>query len=392
MKAKKKYSTVVKAVLFILAMSLTFVLGWFLMIRTENETSHHLLEAGGSEEIVSTSTDGSLSVVDESWDWIQQWLVDNEFQMNERRTAENIDHLEITRTYKGTENYEIGFGGFAGEYDDFTVSWSLDHPQERLNIRLSNETSDYYPVLLKLFYNYETVNFRIVGEDDYRSELFIELSPGYEYIIPFHLDSTLEAHVGYSKLTMAAFFDSDQYSVFHGWGHYLDAAALTAEISYESDEQFVLDRVQHPLEERPEFGNTVPLITMGTPGGITPDYFLGPGRPRQVYPGEELEIEVLLNVRGSVWNPDTGERKEVEDFLMIGLLDFEQIELSESPFLWSSASLVPLFGYFTIEAPTEPGLYDFIAIIVENPTGGMTEDNFIPHEMSNRFTIEVIGN
>jgi len=34
-------------------------------------------------------------------------------------------------------------------------------------------------------------------------------------------------------------------------------------------------------------------------------------------------------------------------------------------------------------------LYDFIALIVENPTIGMTLDNFVPIDTSTRFTIEV---
>ena len=389
MKVKQKNSAAIKAVLFIFTMGMTFALGWFVMARSGSEPRRGSSEPG-SVAIVSNSTDEGLSAMDEEWERIQQWLEENEVQINENRIPENIDHLEIIRTYEGVGNYEVGFGGFAGEYDDLTVSWELASPQERLNIRLSNTTSDYYPVLLKVFYNYETTDFRLVGEENYRDELLIHLPPGYEYIIPFHLDSAIEAHDGYNKLTISAFFDPDEYSVFHGWGHDLDATALTFEMNYGLDEPPVLDKVQHSLEERADFDSQVPLITLGPPGSITPEDLLGPGRPRQASPGEMLEMEMLLNVRGNIWDSDTGESTEVEDFLIIGLLDFNQIALSGRPFLWTTNGDHPLFGSFTLEAPMEPGLYDFIALIVTNPNERITLDNFDPIEMSTRFTIEVI--
>lgn len=390
MKKRSKKSTVLNAVLFIFVLGIAFSIGW-LFITSRDESAGDLSESMVTSEEAEQTTELSAgsTPADEEWERTQQWLAENEVQTNEQRIPESTEYLEITQIYKGAGYYEVGLGGFSGEEDDLTVSWELEHPQERLNIRVSNTTSDYYPVLIKVFYNYEAVDFLVVGEDDYRHELLINLPPGYEYVIPFHLDSRLEAHAGYSMLTFAAFFDPDEYSVFHGAGHDLADTVLNFELNYGFDEPASLDLVQHPFEERSDFSANSPLITLGQPGGITveDEYFLGPGRPRQASPGEQLEIEMLLNVRGPM---TMNEFQRVDDFLIIGLLDFNQIELSGRPFLWSETASNPLFGAFTIEAPMEAGLYDFIVLIVENPTAGMTLDNFVPIDTSTRFTIEVV--
>lgn len=395
MKNKSKKSTVLNAVLFLFVMGATFGIGWFL-IPSRDEANRegvaldeNIMASEETEPTFDRFVENSRR--EEEWAFIQDWLANHEVQFNENRIPGDMSHLEMIRNEIGVGTYEAGVGGFAGETDDLTVSWELETPQDRLNIRVSNTTSAYYPVLLKVFYNYEAVDFRLAGSDVYQNELLIDLPPGYEYIIPFHLDSSLEAHEGLSKLTLAAFFDPQEYSVFHGAGHDLSSTVLNFEINYGLDGPMQLERVQHAFEERSDFSrDTTPLITLEQPGGITSEYFLGPGRPRQASPGELLEIEVLLNVRGDSWHSNTGEGNEVEDFLVMGLLDFNQVELSGQPFLWSVNSAVPLFGKFTIEAPMEPGLYDFIALVIENPTGGVTFDNFIPIETSTRFTIEVV--
>ena len=387
MKKRQKSSAVVKTVLFILVMSSTFALGWF-FIGTFNQASVSDSSNPSAAEEVGSNVSGESTAADEEWDRIQAWIEDNEVQINENRIPETTHHLDIIRTYKGVGDYEVGVGGFAGEEDDLTVSWELERPQDRLNIRVTNTTSDYFPLIIKLFYNYESVDFRVVGADTYENELLINLPPGYEYIIPFHLDPALEAHAGYSKLTMAVFFDPDEYSVFHGWGHDMAATALNFEMNHGSNQPPPLDQVQHPFEVRLDLDNRGGLF-LGQPGSITPEDFLGPGRPRQASPGELLDIEVLVSGLGEIWS-DTGERELVEDFLIVGLLDFKQIPLSGRPFLWSAYDAVPLFGHFTIEAPMEPGLYDFVALFVTNPTGRTTLNNFVPIDMSMRFTIEVM--
>ena len=385
MKKRQNSSTVVKTVLFILIMSTTFAFGWFWVMGSNGDSIDDSLNT-----VSNISNESTPANEDEEWEQIQSWLADHDVKINENRVPKEIDDTEIVRIYEGIGESEVGLGGFAGEEDDLTVSWELDRPQDQLNIRVSNTTSEDYPVIIKLFYNYESVDFRVAGADTYENELLISLEPGYQYIIPFYLDPALEVHAGYSKLTIAAFFDPDEYSVFHGWGYDLAATALDFEMNYGSDQPPPIDQIQHPLEVRPDFNSRISQIMLGPPGSITPEDFLGPGRPRQASPGELLEMELLVDKLGSVWNSDTGAYEAVEDFLIMGLLDFNQIPLSGRPFLWSAYEAVPLFGHFTIEAPMEPGLYDFVALIVTDPTGRTTLDNFVPIDMSMRFTIEVV--
>jgi len=385
MKTKKQKGTIFKIILFTFVASATFFIGWFLAMPSGRAMVSNMFDS------VASTTNR-----EDEWYFWQDWLVNNEEHYNENRIPGDVSHLEIERTYIGAYigggDYGVGVGGFSGDYDDLTVSWELSSPQERLNIRLSNTTSDYYPLIIKLSYNYEAADFRVAGETNYRNELLINLPPGYEYIIPFHLDSNLEAHDGYSKLTLAVFFDPDIYSVFHdnGVGSYLFTRILDFELNYGFDQPPIIDQQQHSFEEIPDW-DVGGSFVLSKPGGITPTGFgSGPGRPRQVSPGELVEMEMLVRRLGELLDNDTGERELVEDFLIIGFLDFNQVELSGQPFLWSTYNATPLLGTFTIEAPMEPGLYDFVALIVENPTENVTLDNFVSIETSERFTIEVI--
>jgi len=318
------------------------------------------------------------------------WEVDREPEFNPNRIPSDLEGLEINRTYYGIENGELGVGGFSGESDNMEIPFRLQTPQDRLNARINNHTPDYWSVILKVFYNYEEVDFRIQGADVYDTEFLFEVRPGYTYEIPFHLDPLIEAGDTFSKLTMVVIFEPDEYAMFNVAPE-MSFMALNFEINYGSDNPPEIEKVAHEIIKKPTWTVGSGGFGLTTSGNLTYEDTGHPGRPLKALPGERIELDFAANMSGVFTNMIADTYIPTTDYLIIGLLDFNQVPLSGRPFLWAPIDEnVTHFGSFYFNAPMEPGLYDFTALIVPNPTMQMSWDSFLPLEMSTRFTIEVL--
>ena len=322
------------------------------------------------------------------------WNVDRDMEFNFEREPGDLEGLEINRVYYGTENYELWVGGFAGESYDMEIPYfRMETSQDRLNASINNTTSHRFNAILKVFYNYEEVEFRISGSDVYNTEFLFAIEPGYYYQIPFHLDPDLEAHDGFSKLTLAVYFQPDEYAMFQQSAHYMPATALNFEINYGGDNPPEIEKFTHEIIEKPTWhgvGNHNLIITQS--GDLTYENIGHPGRPLKVKAGERIELDFATNMSGIFRNSFTTNYIPTTDYLIIGLLDFNQVQINGRPFLWVPVDNdVTHFGSFYFYAPMEEGLYDFNAIIIPNPTMQMSWDSFLPLERSMRFTIEVVA-
>ena len=79
----------------------------------------------------------------------------------------------------------------------------------------------------------------------------------------------------------------------------------------------------------------------------------------------------------------------MDGFKIVGLLNWEQIELNGMPYFLHHNDIKEsgaIEGYFVIQAPTEPGYYDFVAFSVANP-----KETTLPQlaDVAFRFTLRV---
>jgi len=255
-------------------------------------------------------------------------------------------------------------------------------------VNTSNE--DFYYVF-KVFVDYEEVPFRLEGGVEYITELFFFLERGQEVEIVFGLDMELAEENVTHKLTAGVFVDpcrqvisEDNYRDFDqrsmvlnndlifGSGNPTDLSVSPVfEVSLrEEDDQFV------DLFIAPE-------LRLNDDGFYRmPDFVV------QARRGEPIDLSFIVS-------PYARGASEVENYLIIGMLNWQQIELSGQPFLFVDASehdfdFIRDYGTFVLEGIDEVGFYDFTAILIPNPTDPVTFSNSIPLAMSNRFVIHVI--
>ena len=72
-------------------------------------------------------------------------------------------------------------------FDLYDFKINLPTPQDTLYFIVQNPSEEDKNGMLKLFYNYQEILFKVQGRDEYVSELLFQIPSGYELIIPFQL-------------------------------------------------------------------------------------------------------------------------------------------------------------------------------------------------------------
>jgi len=173
--------------------------------------------------------------------------------INLNRQSSSIDHLDVQISPLSEEEFEeflgiVGFLVWPGIEntleEDFLDGYYGISPQDVLTAGIYNG-SDALDFILKVFYNYEEIPFRVLGAEDYDTEFLFSLEFGYKIDIPFQLDENLDVSDTMSKLTVGVFVAPDRFSMFDDELFNADyALALNFEIDYGSDDLLVL-----PVEE-----------------------------------------------------------------------------------------------------------------------------------------------
>jgi len=119
-------------------------------------------------------------------------------------------------------------------------------------------------------------------------------------------------------------------------------------------------------------------------------------RDRDIYAIESLQtrkgerVELVFNTTPNC----AGLREATNEFLILGLLDWQQVKLNDKPYLFfyqNPERYYLLFSdNFYFYAPEESGLHEFVLILVRNPRRETNWDNFTAQDISLRMTIEVI--
>lgn len=314
-----------------------------------------------------------------------------------RVNIEPLDEYHLDTISEGDIRYFLGVSTLDLELEPTEDYYGLmevngaDHPLVANIGNLSTEDLNY---VLKVFVNYEEVPFRVLGEDEYVTEFMFFLESGYQMDIPFVVDVSFpDDHYTY-KLTAGVFVDpsrevinEENYWEVFSWsqGMVLNSDLI---LGSGSDIYFELPQQTEPME-RQEDTWFVDLIiaqefTLNEHGFLSPPEFV-----QQVRRGEDIEFSFYAS-------PLASYGYELENYLIIGMLDWQQIPLNGyHPYLFIDAQDQEFeqlldYGVFTLEAIDEVGFYDFIAVLIPNPRNPNSLENSYPLMKSNRFVIEVV--
>ena len=307
-----------------------------------------------------------------------------EIPINEDRIGTSIDHLGITSSPIPEKDLDNGIvlGILESNWDGYI---HLATPQEQVTIQVSNTALDETNFLLKVFYNYEEIPFQVQGSDEWETEFLFMLDGASQVDIPIQLFRFFEVEDTISKLTIGLFVAPEYFS--------------GSDSEFGSDLRFLLPGLMLNYELNYGFNNELIL---------SPDEF-SPSMESE-FGGFSIHTNTELPGDGSIWAPSiiTVEAKEdvdltffvnphasfqAESFLIISMLDWEQVPMNGKPYLWVDLPhhnlTIGQHGHFTLFAPNEVGFYEFLAFIVPNPTSSNSAETFFPLEMI-RFTLEVV--
>lgn len=253
--------------------------------------------------------------------------------------------------------------------------------------------------ILKVFYEFEEIEFRVGEQQAFHTEFLFNLSEGYQVHIPIQLPAVVGTNNQWGNLTIAIFATPQYNTVNHlaQWYHYCadcfrefsvssHGVGIVANfaLSVGKKDEFLLHNQEQYVEETDLILSVNPeFLAEGFEDILTEV----PPSPWIVSPGEEVKIGFAIH------NSDYLQLQyspiEIDDFVIIGLLNWEQIKLNGMSHFWESSRIEAnetKEGYFVINAPSEHGYYDFVAFAVGNPN---EVNHFQTGAVALRFTIKV---
>jgi len=326
--------------------------------------------------------------------------------------VENNPYLKVSPLSQDAlwhiEEGSIGGIGFGVTTLDFDWNWEQDGDwnheiqlatiEDYLVANLENISVHGHNFVMKVFINYESLPFRVKGEEEFTESFMFSVESGHQIELPFILGLETPENNATYKLTVAIFGDPERYAVEQDahWNAEFQIEFATP-VSYDlilgSGGNLALSEPNTKPIARRENQHFRPLqinTNLDVNYFYTKNSSSPPPHSLQVSRNEEIELAWFVNTLLSATN---NEPAIVNSYAIVGLLSWQQISLNGLPFLLVDASnhdfeeLVD-FGTLTITAPDEVGLYEFIAFLVPNPEAPMSY--FWRHEMSHRITIEVV--
>ncbi|MCL2746828.1 MAG: hypothetical protein FWE48_07075 [Coriobacteriia bacterium] len=267
----------------------------------------------------------------------------------------------------------------------------LESPQDPITLALGNTGSVSRNILLKALYNYEEVAFRVQGSDTYDAQLLLSLDAGTAVDVPIQLSSSIAEGDINSRLTLVT-ITSPEHFVASGeeiseWERWSPGMLGNYIIDYGYEEISDIDSPPHEIAgEIVEFPAGFSINTDLEPSEDAGHFRFGNlPYPLIVTSGEEVSLSFFVNA------PHELGLSDIDSYLIISMLGWQQINMNDKPYLWVDLSDPLLdvengqYGHFSIIAPSESGFYEFFALLLPNPKGEST-----PHATGVlRFTLEV---
>jgi len=282
------------------------------------------------------------------------------------------------------------------QHEEGFIQINLETPQDQIVVSLFNACHVDRPILVKVFFNYEETPFRVAGSEIYFDDLLLKVSSGHVVNIPINLSSNLEKNEYLNILSIGAFpnpehhtMKDDSFTISNMFGEMHSWA-----ISYGGSERLKLDV---PFMTPP-----TRLVGIESFGLVVQQYgqawsenhgvYLMSEQHLQVKSGDTVDLYFYINPGSLI--PEWRETV-VTEYLIVAMLNWQQIQLNALPFLRveaiheEKAFGITDRGHFTIIAPEEPGLYEFVAFIIFNPIDIHDDVHHWGVQFTFPFTIEV---
>lgn len=258
----------------------------------------------------------------------------------------------------------------------------LDDSQDIFECSFTNNT-DEEQFILKVFYDYEEVEFTVPESNQYNTTYLFDLPRGNSIVIPIKLNESILKDTMSHKLTIGIYANPKEFTKNQKIMSNFFGTTLDYEISYQEGNREISLKESYSEPSKAldniDFSGLVINNNVDNFEEISlPPYSI------QVKKGEKVNLSYFVNLIQSI-------PEEVESYLILSMLNWEQVQMNDQPYLLlDTVSLGTEYGTFYITAPDEEGLYEFVSYVVPNPENNKNEDNFYPIETAYRFTIEVI--
>jgi len=370
-----------------------------------------------------------LAVVGGYFIFSNQTIILGEFVLSDAdlppiRSVEDVSINGID-IFPSNHQLQLGRGGYAlhatstrienfsfvndeGSFIDFDNGLNLNTTQETIEIifenfiprvgRFEEPPTVREHFILKIFYEFEEIEFRVSNQQQFDTEFIFNLSGDHRIHIPIQLSEIVETTSGLRNLTIAIFANPHYNTVnpLAEWYHYCPACVEGLRFSLYSFDigivsNFALSVGGDPIEHEGDSAETYLAFSVNPEflsehigGGV---FGTTPPSPWTVSQGEEVKIG--FGAYNTSYLPSDVQPIDMDGFVIIGLLNWEQVELNGMSYFLESRRVginEAVEGYFTITAPNEPGYYDFVAFTIASPDEA---NHYQRGDIAMRFTIRV---
>jgi hypothetical protein len=266
-------------------------------------------------------------------------------------------------------------------------------PSDTVNLYFANASGHDNSFLIKFFYNYEEVEFSVLSNSDFSfyTEYKLELPNNKEITLDIELAKSLVEGDKHAKLMVSVFAAPDKYEKnvqfmtdYYGMSTIYDMIFIEdpsfepiIDSTFNIPETILSDQISDL-----NYGG----ILINTESNLD-EYKKGvpfPPHNLKVKKGEDINLNYIVG------DPTGGMDNR---FVIISLLGWKQITMNDQ--LYFPVEIDPLktsLGTFTIQAPNNDGLYEYVALMLPVRSSFATDGTMLEEadiSSAYRFTIEV---
>ena len=258
-------------------------------------------------------------------------------------------------------------------------------PRQRIN-----KEREYF--ILKIFYNFTEIEFKIGEATDYVSEFIFNLSEGYKAHIPINLPEQIVNNNKNGIFTIGIFASPHFNAVDRRaqWYNHCSEPICIVEYTLSNERagaviSFVLN---NGIVKERSIENDIRYRFSVNPEFLTETFedILNSGLPSPWLVNRGAEVKIGYDMLKWEYSTST-----IHDYVynIVALLNWNQIKIGDQQFISRGKTLdrdIPSFRHFTIIAPEIPGYYD---LVVFSTVQNQKENNFFISEVAIRFTLKV---
>jgi len=260
------------------------------------------------------------------------------------------------------------------ERGDWNQTIVLNEDDGLLEFRLANisDTKRYF--LIKPLLDFESIPFKVLGENQYVEEFIVSVQGGYEIVIPFKLGRDLSDEQKHSFMVLV-FLDPHENAVDSydtDWGVFglsinFSGSSLRVNLARNETSRAKKSMPNYtPIARRN--GEWFPEIQINQMFDLNQFHTKHSPTPIENYvkaqAGEGLELSYFVRLIPEFY--------ELDQYLITAFLDWKQVSINGKPYLLIDVEdydydVLVEHGRFMLDIPEEPGKYELIVMRVSNP-------------------------